>query len=62
MDPSNGAAITLAQVAELQAKWKLLIDPPTCEHPNQELEASETGYLTGNYHCTTCGEPVVKKL
>ncbi len=54
--------MTKAQAAQLEAKWKEQGDPlPLCEHPNQELEASEGGYLTGNYHCTDCGESVAKK-
>ena len=55
--------MTKAQAAQLEAKWKEQGDPlPLCEHPNQELEASEGGYVTGNYHCTDCGESFVKKL
>lgn len=42
-------------------KWKRRVDHPLCEHPKQQLEASEGGYLTGNYYCTDCGDPVVKK-
>jgi hypothetical protein len=38
------------------------IAAPVCGHPSLELEASEGGYLTGNYHCTDCGELVVKKF
>ena len=53
--------MTKTQASELQAKWKQRIDPAPCEHPNQELEASEGGYLTGHYHCTDCGEPVAKR-
>jgi hypothetical protein len=54
--------LTKAQAAALQANWKQQVDPPVCEHPNQELEASEGGYLTGDYHCMTCGESIAKKL
>ena len=37
-------------------------DPLAYGHPNQELEGSEGGYLTGDYHCTTCGGSIAKKL
>jgi hypothetical protein len=50
--------MTKAEAEVLRAKWKQQVDPPVCEHPNQELEGSEGGYLTGNYHCTDCGESV----
>jgi len=32
-----------------------------CRHKNLELESTEDGYLTGNYHCTECGARVAKK-
>jgi hypothetical protein len=54
--------MTKAEAATLRKKWKLQVDPLSCEHPSQELEVSERGYLTGNYHCTDCGEPVSKNL
>lgn len=54
--------MTKAQAEVLRMKWKQQVDPPACEHPNQELEGSEDGYLTGNYHCTDCGESIAKKL
>ena len=53
--------MTKAQAAQLQAHWKAQGDHPLCEHPNQEMEDSEGGYLTGNFHCTDCGEYLVKK-
>ena len=53
--------MTKTQAAELQTKWNQLVGPSACEHPNQELEESAGGYLTGKYHCTTCGEAVTKK-
>ena len=34
----------------------------TCRHMKRELESNERGYLTGDYHCTECGELVAKKL
>jgi hypothetical protein len=55
-------AVTKTQAEALRVKWKQQVDPPACEHPSQELEATESGYLTGDYHCTDCGEPVAKKL
>ena len=48
--------MTAADAATLREKWKLQVDPLACEHPNQELEGTRGGYLTGDYHCTTCGE------
>ena len=38
------------------------ITDAVCGHPSLELEASESGYLTGNYHCIDCGELVVKEF
>jgi len=54
--------MTKAQAAELQAKWKLQVDSPVCEHPTLNLEVSDSGYLTGNHHCIDCGETVAKKV
>ena len=54
--------MTKAEAEALRVKWNQQVDPPACAHPNQELEESESGYLTGNYQCTACGEPVAKKL
>jgi ferredoxin len=48
--------MTKAQAAELRTIWEQRGDPQPCDHPNQELENSEDGYLTGAYHCLTCGE------
>lgn len=53
--------MTKAEAEALRVKWKRLVNPPRCEHPKQQLEVTEGGYLTGNYYCTDCGEPVVKK-
>lgn len=50
--------MTRAQAAALQAKWEQLVDPPRCEHLQQEMENSENRYVTGNYYCLLCGEPV----
>ena len=55
--------MTKAQATILQAKWREQKDLlPPCEHRNQEMEHSESGYLTGNYHCTDCGEHLLKKV
>ena len=54
--------MTKTQAAQLQAQWQAQGDKLLCEHPNQEMEDSEGGYLTGNFHCTDCGELVGKKL
>jgi hypothetical protein len=61
--------MTKAEAAVLRGKWKQRrlskaqeLDAPAREHPHQELEASESGYLTSNYHGTDCGETVAKKL
>jgi hypothetical protein len=35
--------MTKTQAAELQVKWKELVDPPACEHLKQEMESSD-GY------------------
>jgi hypothetical protein len=51
-------AMTKTQAAEIQTKWKQLVDPPACEHVTQEMETSNGHYLTGRYHCLVCGEPV----
>lgn len=53
--------MTATQAAELRAKWKKLVDPPPCAHLNQELESSDSGYLTGNHHCIECGESMAHK-
>ena len=47
--------MTRADAEALRVKWKQHPDLPACAHSNQELEASEGGYLTGNYCCTACG-------
>jgi len=50
------------RAVDLQTQWRLLTDPPTCEHCTLELERDDTGsYLSGVYYCTICGEVVVKK-
>ena len=42
----------------MESKTPLASD---CEHLILELETSDTGcYLTGNYHCSACGEAVPK--
>jgi hypothetical protein len=54
--------MTGIRAVDLQAQWRLLADPPTCEHCTLELERDDTGsYLSGVYYCTICGEVVVKK-
>jgi hypothetical protein len=50
--------VTKTQAEALRVKWKQQGAPPACEHPNQELAMHETGYLTGDFHCTACGELV----
>ena len=32
-----------------------------CDHPKLELELNDSGYLTGDYYCTDCGQSVGKK-
>ena len=54
--------MTKAEAEALRERWQQQGEPLTCVHSNQELEANEDGYLTGNYLCTTCGEPIVKKV
>ena len=54
--------MTKAEAAQLQAKWKEQGGQTLCEHRNQEMEHSDSGYLMGNFHCTECGEHLVKKL
>jgi hypothetical protein len=58
----RGNVIRKSEAAALRERWKQQADLPVCEHLNQELKENETGYLTGNYHCTTCGETIAKKL
>ena len=50
--------MTKVQATALQAKWKKQVDPLPCEHIQQEMENTGTGYLTGVYHCMVCGEAV----
>jgi hypothetical protein len=40
-----------------------LTNPPSsdCKHLTLELEASHTGYLTGNYRCVACGTAIPKQ-
>jgi hypothetical protein len=47
-----------SQAAALRQKWSERVHPLPCDHPNQELEHSAGGYLTGIYHCVACGETV----
>ncbi|HEY6262399.1 MAG TPA: hypothetical protein VIW47_12450 [Nitrospiraceae bacterium] len=54
--------MTKSQAAQLQAQWEARGGKPLCEHPNQKMEDSEGGYLTGNFHCTDCGEYLVKRI
>ena len=54
--------MTNDQAAALQAKWKKQVDPLPCEHITLELENTATGYLTGIYHCVTCGESITRPL
>ena len=56
----EGRVMTTTQGAELRAKWRERINPPPCEHLTLKLERTETGYLTGNYNCTVCGEAVAQ--
>ena len=54
--------MTGIRAVDLQAQWRLLTDPPTCEHCTLELDRDDTGsYLSGEYYCIICGEFVVKK-
>lgn len=53
--------MTEAQAAALREKWTQRVDPPPCAHLNQELESSDSGYLTGNHHCIDCGESIAHK-
>jgi len=48
--------MTKAQAAALQEKWKQSPDPPACEHLHQEMDNTDNAYVTGNYHCLSCGE------
>ena len=49
--------MTKEQAAALRVQWAEGENPP-CRHLHLELEHSNDGYLTGNYHCTACGESV----
>lgn len=53
--------MTITEAESLRVKWKRQVNPPLCEHPKPQFEASEDGYLTDTYYCTDCGESVVKK-
>ncbi|MGH7183799.1 MAG: hypothetical protein ACREJN_17735 [Nitrospiraceae bacterium] len=52
--------MTTSQAADLRMKWKRRTNPPNCMHLAVELETTETGYLTGDFHCIVCGELLVK--
>lgn len=53
--------MTKAEAEAVRVKGKQQGASPAYEHLNKELEGSEGSYLTGNYHCTDCDEPVAKK-
>jgi hypothetical protein len=48
--------MTKTQAAALQEQWKQWSDAPVCEHLYQEMENTDSAYVTGNYHCLSCGE------
>ncbi len=50
--------MTRTQAAALRVTWAERADLP-CQHLHLELEHTDDGYLTGNYHCTACGESVM---
>jgi transposase-like protein len=49
--------MTETQAAALRVRWAERVCPP-CQHLNLELEHNDNGYLTGDYHCTACGESI----
>ena len=57
--PLQVTDLTKVQAADLQAIW-IELGSPLCEHRRIDLERSEDGYLTGNYHCRECGETIVR--
>jgi hypothetical protein len=62
---SNATRALLEQWCVHELQWVTSENhnaPSLWEHLNQELESSDGGYLTGNYHCIVCGEPGAKKL
>ena len=53
--------MTEAEAKTLRELWLQQANPVTCAHPDQELESTMAGYLTGSYYCTDCGEHVPKR-
>lgn len=51
--------MTKTEAVRLRERWKLLKNPIKCQHRVQLVEQSDTGQLTGNYVCTTCGAVVM---
>ena len=49
--------MTETQAAALRVRWAGRKDPP-CKHIDLELEHNDAGYVTGDYHCTACGESI----
>ena len=68
LNPKTGGSVLLSAVLNRQGLGILSMprteyaDPLAYGHPNQELEGSEGGYLTGDYPSTTCGGIMAKKL
>ena len=52
--------MTKVQATALQEQWTKQIDPVPCGHTKQEMEHTDTGYLTGIYYCAACGESVAR--
>ena len=45
--------MTKVQAIDLQANWKKQVHSVPCDHMNQELENTASGYLTGIYYCVS---------
>ena len=53
--------MTPSQAVDLRIAWQFISTRANCSHRVVELEMTESGYLTGSYLCTVCGERIEKK-
>jgi len=54
--------MTLTEATRIRTQWRGQSALEICRHLTLKLEFNDQGDSTGNYVCTLCGEPVVKKL
>ena len=48
--------MTRTEAAALEKQWSQRVNPPPCDHLDQELESVHGVYLTGHSFCKTCGQ------